>query len=87
MLSLGRLCSVHRRAVVVGWIVVLLGVGVGWQSVGSHYANNFTLGNTDAQRAADILKSSFPSQAGDSDQIVFHTRAGKIGDAARRALR
>ena len=85
MLGLARLCSTHRRAVVLAWVVVLVGVGFGWQSIGSHYANNFTLGRTGAQRAADLLESAFPSQAGDSDQIVLHARTGKVTDASTRA--
>ena len=85
VLTLARVCSAHRRAVVLGWIVVLFGVGFAWQTAGSRYANNFTLGHTGAQRAADLLRSAFPSQAGDSDQIVFRTRTGKVADAATRA--
>jgi putative drug exporter of the RND superfamily len=85
MLTLAGFCSAHRRAVLLGWIVVLLGVVFGWQVAGSHYANDFTLGDTGSQHAADLLSSAFPAQAGDSDQIVFHTRSGKVGDAATRA--
>ena len=85
MLTLARLCSAHRRTVLIGWVVVLLGAGFGWQAIGSHYANNFTLGHTGAQRAADLLQSAFPSQAGDSDQIVFKTRAGRFDTPATRA--
>jgi putative drug exporter of the RND superfamily len=72
VLSLARFCAAHRRFVLLAWVVVLIGVGVGWQAIGSRYATNFTLGHTDAQKAADLLKSAFPSQAGDSDQIVVH---------------
>src|SRR5262249_48566498 len=48
--------------------------------------NNFSLPHTDSQRAVDLLKSRFPAQAGDSDQIVFHTRDGKLTDASARAV-
>jgi len=84
MLSVARFCSIHRRFVVVSWLVLLVGVGGGWQALGSHYANNFTLGHTGAQRAADLLKSAFPSQAGDADQIVVHTSAGTVRAAGTR---
>src|SRR5262249_59940140 len=46
----------------------------------------FALPNTDSQRAIDLLQSRFPAQAGDSDQIVFHTRNGKLTDASTRAV-
>ena len=83
MLTLARWCSTHRRIVVVLWIVVLIGVGAAWQGVGSHYSSNFTLGHTGSQRAADLLKSRFPAQSGDVDQIVFQRATGKLTDARR----
>ncbi|HVC85869.1 MAG TPA: MMPL family transporter [Gaiellaceae bacterium] len=85
MLTLARWCSTHRRSVVLAWIVVLIGVGAAWQALGSQYSSNFTLGRTDAQRAADLLKSRFPAQSGDVDQIVFKTRTGTLADARVRA--
>jgi putative drug exporter of the RND superfamily len=86
MLTLARWCSTHRRMVVSLWVTVLLGVGAAWQGVGSHYSSNFTLGRTGAQRAADLLKSRFPAQSGDVDQIVFKARTGRLTDASVRAV-
>jgi putative drug exporter of the RND superfamily len=85
VLAVARFCSAHRRLVVGAWVVVLIGVGGGWQAIGSRYATNFTLGHTGAQRAADLLKGAFPSQAGDSDQIVFHVRSGTVQDGTTPA--
>ena len=51
VLALARICSDHRRLVVVAWVVVLVGVVAGWQAGGSRYANDFSLGNTGSQRA------------------------------------
>jgi putative drug exporter of the RND superfamily len=76
VLRLARFCSDRRRLVVVLWIAVLLAVFGGWRVVGSRYANNFSLGNTGSQHAADLLQKSFPAQSGDRDQIVFHAPAG-----------
>src|SRR6266849_1158363 len=56
------------------------------RAVGTRDANNFSLPNTDSQRAVDLLRSRFAAQAGDSDQIVFHARSGKLGDASVRRL-
>jgi RND superfamily putative drug exporter len=75
----------HRRLVVIGWIAVAIGVFVVSSSVGTRTANNFSLPNTGSQRATDLLASRFPAQAGDSDQIVFHTVGGKLGDPAIRS--
>ena len=82
MAALARFCIAHRRLVVVAWIVLLVGIVAGWQIAGSHYSTNFTLGHTDAQRAADLLQSHFPAQSGDTDQIVFHAKNGKLTDPA-----
>jgi RND superfamily putative drug exporter len=75
----------HRRTVVVGWLVLLIGaLGVS-SAVGTKFANNFSLPGTESQRVADLLKHAFPAQAGDSDQIVLAARQGTITDAAVRA--
>ncbi len=56
--------------------MLLLGVNVVAQSAGTSYSNNFTLPNSDAQRAADLLQRSFPAQAGDRDTIVYKVSSG-----------
>jgi len=66
----------HRRLVLVGWVVALVGAFCASSAVGTNYSNSFSLNGTDSQRAVDLLQSRFPAQAGDSDQIVFRTRSG-----------
>src|SRR5271170_6770277 len=81
----GRWTARHRRATVIGWLVLLvvaLGASV---ALGSKFANNFSLPGTESQRAIDLLKRDFPSQAGDADQIVVAARQGSVADAAVRA--
>jgi RND superfamily putative drug exporter len=85
MLALARWCTSHTKYVLLIWIVLILGAGVLSHAVGSSYSNNFTLPGSDAQRAADLLQQSFPTQAGDRDQIVFRTSSGSVLDAAVRA--
>src|SRR5689334_20319840 len=74
----------HRRIVVLAWILVAAGILVGSSAVGKKTASDFTLPGTNSQQAVDLLKNRLPSQAGDADQIVFHTRAGKLTDASVR---
>jgi len=85
MLKLARWCSAHRRLVVVLWVVVFLAaLGISG-AVGTQYGNNFSLPGTDSQRAADLLSGGFRAQAGDVDQIVFHTTGGTLAAPAARA--
>src|ERR1700682_4355783 len=86
MLKLTRWTIAHRRTVVFSWIVLAIGVVGLSQAVGKRNANNFSLPNTDSQRAVDLLQSRFPAKAGDADQIVFRTRTGTLTDASTRAV-
>ncbi len=85
MLKLARWSTTHRKYVLLGWIVLLLGVYAFAQSAGTEYSNNFTLPHSDAQRAADLLQHSFPTQAGDRDTIVYRVASGSVLDPAIRA--
>ena len=82
---LTRFCIDHRRFVILGWIAVAIAALALSSAVGSRYATNFSLPGTESQRAADLLKRDFPAQAGDSDQIVFAAKQGKVSDPAVRA--
>jgi len=57
MLKLTRWTIAHRRIVVVAWIVLAVGVLGISQVVGKRNANNFSLPNTDSQRAVDLLQN------------------------------
>src|SRR3954452_2446867 len=74
MESLARFAISHRRAVIAGWIVLLLGSLATAASLKNRFNNNLTLPNTGTQRAADLLRSRFSSLAGDSDHIVFRSQ-------------
>jgi RND superfamily putative drug exporter len=84
MLRLARWCSTHRRFVVVAWIAVFIGALGLSSAVGPEYGNSFSLPGTDSQRASDLLSGGYRSEAGDVDQIVFHTRTGTLSDRAAR---
>jgi RND superfamily putative drug exporter len=84
MLKLARWSTTHRLYVVIGWIALLVVVNGFAQSAGTSYSNNFTLPNSDAQRAADTLQKSFPAQAGDRDTIAFKVASGSVNDPSVR---
>jgi putative drug exporter of the RND superfamily len=85
MLKLARWSTTHRKSVLFGWIALLVIVNVLAQSAGTSYSNNFTLPNSDAQRASDLLQRSFPAQAGDRDTIVYKVSSGSVTDPAVKA--
>ncbi len=74
----------HRKRVLLLWFAVLILLTVVSQVVGSDFQNKFSGGNSESARAQTFLKQQFPSQAGDTAQIVFHTTA-PISDAANQA--
>jgi RND superfamily putative drug exporter len=81
----GSWAAGHRRVVVLGWIVALVGAYGASSAVGSNYSNSFSLKGTDSQRAVDLLKRNFPAQSGDSDQIVLHARTGSVTEPPVKA--
>ena len=78
MLGLTRWCIAHRRRVAIAWVAIAVIASVLAQSVGRHYATNFSLPGTESQRALDLLQKEFKSQSGDNDTVVFHTDQGTI---------
>ncbi|MGH2926225.1 MAG: MMPL family transporter [Solirubrobacterales bacterium] len=75
----------HRLGVFLGWISLLICVVAISGATGTNYANNFSLPGTESQKAVDLLQRDFRAQSGDTDQIVLHSRTGKVTDAAVRA--
>jgi RND superfamily putative drug exporter len=57
----------------VAWILAIIGITVIAQVVGTHFQDKFSSGNVPSQQAADILQAKFPSKAGDTADVVFHT--------------
>ncbi len=71
MRSFATWCTGHRKTVIVGWIVALIGVGMISGSVGSDFSEDFKLPASDSQEAFDLLESKFPAQSGDTATIVY----------------
>ncbi|MFF4507026.1 MMPL family transporter [Streptomyces sp. NPDC001401] len=84
MSTLARWCYRHRIIVVVLWLGLLIGLAAVSQGAGSNYSNSFSLPNTESTRALDLLKSSFPAQAGDTDTVVWQVDSGSVRDSATK---
>ncbi len=79
-------CTGHRKTVIIGWIVALIGVGMLAGSVGSDFSEEFKLPASDSQEAFDLLETKFPAQSGDTATIVFKADAGVESPAVERKM-
>jgi RND superfamily putative drug exporter len=85
MSALARWCYRRRFTVLGLWVAGLIVLGGLSQAAGDQYNDSFSLPGTESSRALDLLKTSFATQSGDSDQIVWHVKSGSVNDAAVKA--
>ncbi|MBO0729237.1 MAG: MMPL family transporter [Acidimicrobiaceae bacterium] len=64
--------------VLASWIIALVLIGGLGRAVKASYATNFSLPRTDSSTALDILKASYPTQSGDTEQIVVQAHHGTL---------
>jgi len=82
---LGRF-AVRRRWFVLGaWVLAVVAMSVAGRAVGGELKDQFTVPGVESQQATDLLKSTFPAQAGGTAQVVFHTANGTVTSAPNRA--
>ncbi len=79
-----RLAFRHPWLVLAGTLAIIVALGIGWREFRGSYSDQFSLPNVESQRAADLLRSRFPSQAGDSATVVVRAQAG-FNDSQVRA--
>jgi putative drug exporter of the RND superfamily len=87
--GLGRLagwCFDHRRRVVSFWVVVLVGVIAISQVVGGNLSDSFSSAGSPSGEAQALLARSFPSQAGDSAQVVVQAHDPVTSGSNRRRI-
>ncbi len=75
---LARSCYRRRRRVLVAWLLLVIVVTGVSKVSGGKDATNLSLPGTESQRAFDLLKADFPSQSGDTADIVFKA-TGPLG--------
>jgi RND superfamily putative drug exporter len=76
----------HRKTVVIGWIVALIGFGMIASSAGSDFTEEFSLPSSDSKDALDLLENRFPAQAGDVVQIVYKAESGVESPAIEKKM-
>jgi putative drug exporter of the RND superfamily len=85
MSAIARWCFRRRFMVIAGWVVVLVGLAVLGQAIKSDYSSNSSLPSTQSAMAQQLLAKAVPSQAGDSDTIVWQVSHGTVRSAAVQA--
>jgi RND superfamily putative drug exporter len=75
-----------RGRVLLGFLGAVIVLGILSGTLGGDYANSFTIPGAEAQKATDLLKERFPSQAGDSATIVVQTDAGVDDPAVKQKI-
>ncbi|TML69713.1 MAG: MMPL family transporter [Actinobacteria bacterium] len=84
MRTLAGWCVRHRRLVVTGWLVALIGLTAISHSVGASYKDSFSLPGTQSFEALNLLQQVAPKASGDREQIVVAVEQGKVTDPAVR---
>jgi len=80
---LARACHRRRRAVLVAWVVLIVGLFGMSSAAGGRFLDDFDLPGSESQEAVDVLEEhGFRSRAGFSGQLVF--RADDVEDPAVR---
>src|SRR3954452_11494050 len=82
---LARACNAHRWRTFGVWILALIVLQIAAGAVGTKQISSFRLPGTESQRAYDLLAAHFPAAKGDTDQVVFRARNGKLTDSATKA--
>ncbi len=83
--GLARACARHRWRTVIIWIIAAAAIVVGAGTIGGTLVDEFTIPDSDAQRAQDLLEQRFPQRSGESATLVFAVPAGEIRSSGSRA--
>ncbi len=87
LLSLGRWVAVHRRLVVLVWLVVVIGLVAADRVAGGGTVDDFQVPGVESQEAIDLLDERFPERSGATAMVVFHVPDGRItADGSAEAI-
>jgi putative drug exporter of the RND superfamily len=83
--GLARACANHAWRTIALWIAAAVMIIGGAAMYGGTLVNEFTIPNSDAQRAQDLLEERFPQRSGDAATLVFAVDQGEISGGEERA--
>ena len=76
--SVGGWAARHRRAVLIGWLLILVAATIGHQALGGVYGDSLTIPGSPAQQGLDALKAHDPRAGGQGGQVVFVDNTGSL---------
>jgi putative drug exporter of the RND superfamily len=82
---LGRAVASHPWRAIAAWVAAAALVAAASVTLGGRLVDEFSIPDSDAQRALDLLEERFPARAGDSATLVFALENGRLDAAAGRA--
>jgi putative drug exporter of the RND superfamily len=81
---LGRAVANHPWRTLAAWLVAAVVIVAGSVTAGGTLADEFTIPNSEAQTAVDLLEERFPARAGDSATLVLAAKSGRLDSSAAR---
>jgi RND superfamily putative drug exporter len=82
MSPLSRWCHRHRLAVVLGWVVLLLGLAGALATAGTSFGDSQTAQNSESATASALLQHASVGASGESGYIVWQTPNGTVTAAS-----
>ena len=84
---LARYSARRRRLMVFGiWIPILIGLGVASATVGSDFATEFDIPDSETSDVQALLEAASPQRAGFTGEIVFRAENGITDPAVQEAM-
>ena len=78
--------SRHPWRAIGVWVLIIAAVGASAAAFGGSLQNKFSIPDSDAQKATDLLQQRFPARAGDTATLVFRTDGSLDDPAAKQAV-
>ena len=77
LFRLGSAAHRHRLAVVLVWLLVLLGAGAGAATLAGETSNSFAIPGQESTTALDRIQQQFGAAGGATAQVVVQAPAGR----------
>jgi RND superfamily putative drug exporter len=76
----GRACTQHRWRTVLAWLAVVVALVVVGRASGGEFYDRISTPGSESEKAIALLSETFPTQAGGSMTVVFHSPSGTLAD-------